>query len=107
VVERATPGTLDGVQQDTLAQGVLGHLELVDAEGLDHALEDEGAGEDDVGAVRVEAGDAGALLDGRRAGEGLGHGPDLVAREAEAVERAGSLGTGRRLRDRGHGLDGP
>jgi len=107
VVEGATARTLDRVEQDALTQRVLGHLELVDGEGLEHALEDEGAGEDDVGTVGVHAGDARPLLDARGAGEGLGHGPDLVARDAEAVERAGSLGARRRLCDRGDRLDGP
>ena len=58
VVEGAALGALDGVEQHALAQRVVGDLDLVDGEGLEHALEDEGAGEDDVGAVGVEAGDA-------------------------------------------------
>ena len=55
VVERAAVAALPGVEQHALAQGEVGHDQLVDPELVHHLLEDHRAGQDDVGPAGVEA----------------------------------------------------
>ena len=56
VVEDAAPGPLERVEQHALPQRVLAEHQLLDRARLEHALEDQGAGQDDVGPPRLHPG---------------------------------------------------
>ena len=102
VVEGPALGALDGVEQHAFPQGVVAHCHLVDGEGLEDALQDQGAGQDDVGPGGIEPGELGP---GRhRAGveQALHDGGQLVGAERGGVERPRRLAGG----GPGHARDG-
>ena len=55
VVQRSAVAALPGIEQHTLAQGVVGERHRFETELLEDLLEDQGAGEDDVGTPGVQS----------------------------------------------------
>ena len=68
--QRRFAGGQQPLEEHALAKPRLGRLEAVEAAGAQHALDDDRAGEDQVGARRLDAGHARAL-GGRQRGEPL------------------------------------
>ena len=64
VVQRRPPTAGRGIEQRSFPQGVAGDDQLVDAELPHRLLEHDGSPQDDVGPVRVHAGDAATVIDG-------------------------------------------
>ena len=94
MVERAAVATLPGVEQHALAQGVVGDDQLRDPELVHHLLEDQGAGQDDVGPAGVEAGQLGPGLRGGRARQLHHQLVELRGGEDEVAHRPGSAAGG-------------
>ena len=66
VVQRSAVAAPPRVEEHALPQRVVGHHELVEAELVHHLLEDDGAGQDDVGPAGVEPRELRAGLRRRR-----------------------------------------
>ena len=106
MVQRRAAFTGEGIEQHTFTERVVGHDHLADVEVLHRLFEDQRAGEQDVGAARVDAGQPPPIVDGGRVDQLLHHSPDLTAGEGEVVEgpRLVTL-VARRLHHGGDGLD--
>jgi hypothetical protein len=82
---RAVPR--DVVEDEPLAQRQVAQRELRGTESAHHRVEQDGAGDRQIGAARIEPGEAKALLQIKR-GERLAHAVNLLGRHAEVSERA-------------------
>ena len=91
VVERPAPDPGQRVDEHPLPEGGLADGQLVDAEAIDHALQDEGSGRDDVEALGVQPVDVAERALPGRPGQVGGHAPHLVAGDPGTVPGAQRL----------------
>ena len=97
----------DRVDEHAVAQRGLAEREPLDPEHGGHGVEDQGAGDDDVGPARLEARHLGAAGSGAVTDELVDDTGQLGRRELEAVVRPQRLGAGGRVGDVGDRFGGP
>jgi hypothetical protein len=88
---------LQRIEKDALAERKVGDGHSIDPQLGEHLLEQDGATEDDVGALGVEAFDLDPLFDGAQLGEGFHHLGQFLDGELEVAQRAYRIAAALRL----------